>query len=165
MYDARVRTALVIGLLAACGGDAEGFECGDGILHELELCDDGGFVRGDGCDNFCQTEPEARVTWAFYPVLGGAEQAGCRAGATEIEVVTSTTQTSQRVPCDGNRSASFFVPYNDLVLVRLRTATNDIIAESVPLRAVGSSLTAAFYEERASSRSWSRSARRPVDIR
>jgi cysteine-rich repeat protein len=142
-----MRALLFISMLAACDGDSGDIVCGDGAAESFEQCDDGNLVSGDGCDSTCQPEQSARVTWAFYPTLGGTEQPGCRPGVAEIEIVTSTAPTINRFPCDGNRTATVFVQGQARVLTRLRDANNDIVAESIPQIALGAPLSAPFYED------------------
>lgn len=139
--------ATVLTVLAACNGGFEPVVCGDGVAEDFEQCDDGNRVSGDGCDATCQPEPRTGVIWAFYPSVGGPEQPGCRAGVSEIEIVTSTAPTINRFPCDSSHSAMIFTPGQPQVLTRLRAANNDIIAESIPQLALGAPLAAAFYED------------------
>jgi cysteine-rich repeat protein len=145
-----VRRALIC-LAAACHGEPEGeslIECGDGTRQEFENCDDGNRTPGDGCDAFCQQEPLVTVTWAFYPhVDGPAAATGCRAGVTEVELVTEV-DTSARLPCDDRRTGGLFVPMTKQVFARLRGPDDEIIAESLPVRPnTNARADAPFYED------------------
>src|SRR6187549_3107484 len=61
--------AVLVGLLLftgcdGCGNDAEGDDlvdvCGDGVVDEGEVCDDGNTAEDDGCSPTCQREEPAR---------------------------------------------------------------------------------------------------------
>lgn len=133
-------------LLVACSGDApdpDGGICGDGTTASLELCDDGNTANGDGCDDHCLTETEFRATWAFYPTVDGPEQLECRAGVREIEVVTDR-DVAERFAC-ADRTGTVSSGTTSRVLVRLRGANDDIIAESLPSNSA--SARYAFYED------------------
>ncbi|CAN0532441.1 unnamed protein product, partial [Laminaria digitata] len=41
-------------------------ECGNGVVENMEQCDDGNLVRGDGCDEQCVMEVRARLGEAVY---------------------------------------------------------------------------------------------------
>jgi cysteine-rich repeat protein len=147
-----VRRALICIAAAACSGDAPTGEpevaCGDGMREEFENCDDGNRVAGDGCDTFCQPEPLVTVTWAFFPTLDGpATATGCRAGVSQVELVTEV-DTSARLPCDDRRTGGLFVPMTKQVFARLRGPDDVIIAESLPVRPNSNARAdAAFYED------------------
>lgn len=144
-----MRRALLL-LLAACGSDDPDEPvadvCGDGITGAVESCDDGNRTGGDGCDAACHVEQALRVTWGFYPMLGGPPQLDCRAGVAALEVVTEAN-TTRRFPCDDTRTAMMFAQPLDRVLVRLRAANDDVLAESVPRLAVDGRVDAPFYED------------------
>ena len=58
--DANAAPATTNVLSTACGGGGGGGStsgvCGDGVLDELESCDDGNRTAGDGCNEFCSLE-------------------------------------------------------------------------------------------------------------
>lgn len=145
------RRALILAAAGACH-DAPAseplVECGDGMREEFENCDDGNRIAGDGCDTFCQPEPLVTVTWAFYPSVDGpAAATGCRAGVTQVELV-SEVDTSFRLPCDDRRTGGLFVPMTKQVFARLRGPGDEIVAESLPVRPNSNARAdAPFYED------------------
>ena len=147
---AGVRRAFYVVLAACSSSDPSGspdLVCGDGFRDPLELCDDGNLMSGDGCDRFCQLEPIVTVTWAFYPMLDGPAQAGCRAGVAAIEIVTES-DTTKTYPCDDGRTGTVHLQFGKLLFVRLRGPAGEIIAESLPgLPSNSSRVDAPFYED------------------
>ena len=137
-------------VLAACSNEdpspSPEVMCGDGVREEFENCDDGNRTPGDGCDDFCQPEPLATVTWMFYPALGGPAQTGCRADVAAVELVTEVN-TSVHLPCaDG--AGTIFVPPGKQVFARLRGAGDEILAESLPVTPPNTwRVDAPFYED------------------
>src|SRR5688572_8948768 len=46
------------GTAGACSGsDCNGIDCGNGVIEDGEICDDGNGRPGDGCSGLCRVEP------------------------------------------------------------------------------------------------------------
>lgn len=52
--------------------------CGDGLLLDPELCDDGNTESGDGCDADCEVEPNWTCDQLDLGADGGAPRSVCR---------------------------------------------------------------------------------------
>ena len=150
--------AIALLLLTACADDPvpdDGVVCGDGRRDELEPCDDGNRVNGDGCSVVCDPETLATVYFRFYPSVGAEPLDGmCRPGVASIEVVTEVN-TSKTFPCDGRREGTIFVQTEKRVFARLRDANGEMIAESLPREpSVNGAVNAEFYEDGGWVRAW-----------
>ena len=126
--------AIALLLLAACADDPDpnpGVECGDGKRADLELCDDGNDVVGDGCSR-CTPEPLVTVQWRFFPTVGGEPlAAGCPDGVETVELVTEVNTTAS-YSCADRRAGSLHVPPGKRVLARLRDRSGEVVSESLP---------------------------------
>jgi MYXO-CTERM domain-containing protein len=89
-----------VGLGAADGSHRLGHvvevECGDGLVHDPEECDDGNLVTGDGCDDMCMFEDDpwgsesGSETGGDPPFVDG-EGCQCASAASRDDTRTSTT--------------------------------------------------------------------------
>ena len=125
--------ALALLLLAACTGPEPdpGVVCGDGERADLELCDDGNDVAGDGCSR-CTPEALVSVYWHFYPAVGAEPLAGgCPDGVVTVELV-SEVNTTAAYACATHHYGTLYVPPGKRVLARLRDANGGLVAESLP---------------------------------
>lgn len=141
-----MRRLVLLLLFRACT-DSEPARCGDGDLDELEDCDDGNGVGGDGCTALCGREPAITVFWEFFPHVGEPEMLGaCRPGVATIEMI-NTLGKVDTVPCDDRRSTEIFVPWGEQLLVRLRASDGSSVAESLPGRIFAQQFRAQFFED------------------
>lgn len=62
VYEIQVESELLFGDTYTLIADPRSPSCGDGVQQVGELCDDGGRLKNDGCDAYCQ--PEAHFQYA-----------------------------------------------------------------------------------------------------
>jgi fibro-slime domain-containing protein len=82
-----------------CGEASAKGTCGDGVITDIEGCDDGNAADGDGCTALCQVEPG----WTCPAVGLRCEAAVCGdgvlAGNEECEVLPGTTVVGCSATC------------------------------------------------------------------
>ena len=74
--------ALIVMWMSACSFDVSGLNhlpkgCGNGVLEEAEVCDDGNQINQDGCDAQCRIEPGWNcMSTLCYPICGDGRIVG-----------------------------------------------------------------------------------------
>ena len=134
-------------LLVACVDDRTDHPpiCGDSVIEGEEVCDDGNVVAGDGCHT-CRMEQPVTVAWQFYPKIDEPPSTMCRAGVVKVELVGSD-KFVRDFPCNEmQRGEIWALPPFISVTARLRSATDELVAEALPI-VTSAGTPARFFED------------------
>ena len=134
--------------------------CGDSLVETVEECDDGNFIDGDGCDNFCRIEEDWRcigepsictygsvrvfIEFAGSANLGGVrgadqicQQAADNAGLNstfQAWISNSTTSVSQRFV---HHEKSYTLLDGTLLAINWNDLTDGVLSDKITQRANG----------------------------
>ncbi len=138
-----MRRAVLV-LLTACVDVEPAARCGDGIVDDVEPCDDGNATSGDGCSAACAAEARITIGWQFVPSLAGPATDACPASVATVELVGRNAVRSY--PCAQHRG-DLLAPVGATVFARLRSATGEVLAESIPQLPAKNGATVAFHAD------------------